>query len=130
MGPKGAQDEFGTGVSRGVGHNGAQGVAGSSGSHLRPKRKLGEEVDFLVRKKALTGQYGLVAGQQVRKGFVEPLFKQELEPGQAVEQALNFTHPFAQEVELEQSLNTVMMGLTFYLVILLESLLKMSIKGN
>lgn len=68
------------------------------------KRKLGDEVVFTQNKKALSGSYGVLAGQQLRKGLVEPLFSIELEPGRAVEAALQMKHPFAKRVTLLPSL--------------------------
>ena len=57
-----------------------------------------EKVRLGSAKKALQ------AGYQMRRGLVPPLFSEELEPGHAVKQALEFTHPFTEDIVLDLSL--------------------------
>ena len=40
----------------------------------------------------------------MQRGLIEPLFNQELEPGQAAQHALSVTHPFNKDVALPQQL--------------------------
>ena len=63
------------------------------------KRPLGKPVTF--RPPVERGKDAVGAGLQARKGLVEPLYREELEPGEAVRQALQFLHPLAVDQPAE-----------------------------
>ena len=69
------------------------------------KRVLGQLCRFREHRQAGSAQKALQAGYQMRRGLVPPLFEKETEPGQAVQAALSFTHPFTCEFELDPVLD-------------------------
>ena len=69
------------------------------------KRVLGTECRFREHRQSGSGRKAIGAGYQMRRGLVPPLFLTEVEPGEALRIALEFVHPFTQEIELDEAID-------------------------
>ena len=69
------------------------------------KRQLGTPTRSLPHKQAGSGTNAVRSGYQMKRGVVRPLFTEEVEPGEAARQALEFVDPFTLEFNLDAQLN-------------------------
>ena len=68
---------------------------------LDRKRKLGTPVTWTGHRQEQTAAKALQAGYQLKRGALKPLLELELEPGQAIQWALEVVHPFTVPSPLE-----------------------------
>ena len=84
-------------------------------AHLRPtfalcvpsadrKRALHSEAPWKGHRQADTAKKALAAGYQLKRGAAKPLFELEMEPGEAVQFALQLVHPFSRPPSLDDAL--------------------------
>ena len=65
------------------------------------KRELYSTRPWKVHRQSDSAQKALAAGYQMKRGAVKPLLEIELEPGEAVQWALQIPHPFTQILTLD-----------------------------
>ena len=68
------------------------------------KRPLGQPVPWRPHRQQLTAEKATSAGYQLKRSALPPLLDTELEPGTAVQQALNTVHPFSRSTAIEPDL--------------------------
>lgn len=68
------------------------------------KRALGQPMPWKPHKQRSTASQAITAGYQMKKSAVPPLLEVEMEPGQAVQVALDLIHPFSQPAVLPPDL--------------------------
>ena len=65
------------------------------------KRVLGTPHTRPDHRQASTGKKAVEAGYQMKRTVMPPLLTEEVEPGMAIQLALNMKHPFATDAELD-----------------------------
>lgn len=73
-------------------------------------RALGTPARWKTHRQAATAQKALASGYQLKRGAVKPLLEVELEPGQAIQWALQVDHPFTLPAALDQDLESAIMA--------------------
>ena len=68
------------------------------------KRPLGQPLPWVVHKQRATAEKARDAGYQLKRSALPPLLQVEMEPGQAVQQALQVPHPFTLDPALDPDL--------------------------
>ena len=68
------------------------------------KRPLGEEAKFRQHRQEAAAKLAQAAGYQMKRGAIRPLLTHEVEPGIAVEWALQVSHPFSVPPPLTETM--------------------------
>ncbi|CAL1134601.1 unnamed protein product [Cladocopium goreaui] len=68
------------------------------------KRPLGQPLPWVVHKQRATAEKARDAGYQLKRSALPPLLQVEMEPGQAVQRALQVPHPFTLDPALDPDL--------------------------
>ena len=75
------------------------------------KRPLGQPVPWSGHKQKISAEKAVAAGYQLKRSALPPLFQVEMDPGQAVQTALEMDHPFsvppALEPDLQEALSMI-----------------------
>ncbi|CAE7809987.1 unnamed protein product, partial [Symbiodinium necroappetens] len=72
------------------------------------KRPHGAPVRVREHRQRSSGQKAIAAGYQMKKSVVLPLITTEMHPGEAIEFALNVTHPFTKDAAIDADLQAVL----------------------
>ena len=70
------------------------------------KRPVGSVTKVVQHRQARSGRQAISSGYQMKRGLVEPLFTKEPEPGEAIQIAMDATHPFSIPIELDDQMLT------------------------
>ena len=68
------------------------------------KRPAGQAIDWVPHKQRGTAEKAAQSGYQLKRSALPPLFRREMEPGQAVQVALDLWHPFTVPPTLDPDL--------------------------
>ena len=72
------------------------------------KRPVGQPVEWKVHKQRQTAEKARSAGYQLKRSALPPLLAREMEPGEAVQEALALIHPFTVPPALDPDLQEVL----------------------
>eukprot|EP00435_Cladocopium_sp_Y103_P034728 s2383_g9.t1 len=76
------------------------------------KRALGSSKPWKGHRQAGTALKAQAAGYQLKRGAAKPLLEVEMEPGQAIQAALQIVHPFSMAVQLDVAEERALLSLS------------------